>query len=104
MIRNFLLPTATLYMLSLFSCTSTQIAMTPKESGFELYINKLPERPFAEVAYIETSGAVFHRPQKLMNDMSKKAKAMGADGLIDVRYDYVFWWPYVSATAIKFTP
>lgn len=86
------------------SCTTTRIAtLTPSENEkIELYASKLPERDYLEICYIETSGAIFHTPQNLLNGLKKKATTLQADAIIDIKYDFQSWYPIASGIAVKY--
>ena len=68
----------------------------------ELFTTKIPDRNYVEISYIQTEGAVFHTPQELLNELKKKAAELQADAVINIKYDFQGWSPFVSGTAIKY--
>jgi len=85
------------FLLGLFSilffassCTSTRIATltTTESEKIELFTTKLPERDYIEICYIQTDGAIFHTPQKLLDGLKKKAIELEADAIIAIKYDF----------------
>jgi len=89
---------------SLTSCTTTRVATLSKSKNetIELFTTKLPVRSYVEIGYIQTDGAIFHTPQKLLNGLKKKAIELKADAVINIKYDFQAWYPIVSGTAIKY--
>jgi hypothetical protein len=90
-------------VLMLGSCTTTRVATWDRNEGLPSYSTQLPDRPYEEIAIIQTVGGVFHTPQHLLNGLQKKAVKLEADALIQVRYDFQFTWPVATATAIRYT-
>jgi hypothetical protein len=86
------------------SCTSTRIAALENKPGenLEIFMSKLPEKKYKEVAYLQCDGSIFHTPQHLLNGLKKKALSIKADALIQVKYDYQAWYPNASAVAIVY--
>jgi len=97
--------TITLFALIMFtSCVTVQTAPLSTTSGEpEIYMSKKPDRPYKEVAFIETSGSVFHSNKKLLKKLKEKAKKESSDGVVDVKFGYVFWWPYATGISIQYT-
>lgn len=94
-----------LLMLSLlfFGCVSTREAvLNPQNTRLEIYTSTLPQKPYTEIYYIQSDGAVFHTPQKLLSKLTEKAEILNADAIINVKYDFQGWYPIASATAIKY--
>lgn len=91
--------------LTITSCTTTRVATLTKAENetVELFTTKLPDRKYLEICYIETSGAIFHTPQNLLNGLKKKAIEIKADAVINIKYDFQGLYPIVSGTAIKYT-
>lgn len=101
---NFILFLGLFISLTMISCVTTQVAnlqRTP-EKEVEVFMTTKPTREYVELKYIQADGAIFHNSEKLMKKLSERAKKEGADAVINVRYDYQFWWPYVSGIAIKY--
>jgi len=89
----------------LFSaCITTRVAslQTSGTEHLEIYIATKPMKKYTELAYIQADGGTFHTPKQLLNKLKKKAILEGADAIIDVKYDYQYWWPYASCVAIKY--
>lgn len=85
------------------ACTTTRVASLHAEnSKVQIYVSKIPERPYYEIAYIQCDGAIFHTPQHLLNGLVKKADKLNADAIINVKYDFQSIWPVASAVAIKY--
>lgn len=91
-------------LLIFSSCTTTRIATlaTLENEEIELFTTKLPHFDYTEICYIQTDGAVFHTPQKLLNGLKEKAVDMDADAIIDIKYDFQAWYPIASGVAIKY--
>jgi hypothetical protein len=81
---------------------STQVAQLPstEKQSIPAYTTQLPAEAYQEIAFLETSGGIFHTKQQLLNKLRQKAELAGADALIAVRFGYQFWWPNVQGTAI----
>jgi hypothetical protein len=90
--------------LTITSCVTTQVANLQRTSDKEVVVftTTKPDKEYVELKYIQADGAVFHSSEKLLKKLTERAKNEGADAIINVRYDYQFWWPYVSGTAIKY--
>lgn len=91
-------------MIFVTSCVTVNLASLQRldKEGLPVYTTQIPDRNYVELFYIEASGGIFHRPEKLMSKLNEKAKAKGADALINVKFDFQYTWPIASATAIKF--
>ncbi len=73
-----------------------------KEGSPALFITKIPKNDYDEIAYIQADGSVFHTPQKLLNVIKKRAVLLGADAVINIKYDFQAWYPVASGVAIKY--
>jgi len=93
-----------LILVTASSCTTTRIAtLTATENDeIELFTTKLPQRDYVEICYIQTDGAIFHTPQKLLDGLKKKGIELKADAIIDIKYDFQAWYPVASGIAIKY--
>jgi hypothetical protein len=94
-----------LFGLSFSSCVSTyhaNLAKDSNKSSLELYMSSIPTKKYVEIAYIQADGAIFHTPQKLLNGLVKKATELNADAVIQIQYDFQFWYPVASGVAIKY--
>lgn len=95
---------ALVFGLNFTSCVSTRHASLTKDSNssVELYMSSVPTKNYVEIAYVQADGAVFHTPQKLLNGLVKKATELNADAVIQIKYDFQFWYPVASGVAIKY--
>lgn len=86
------------------ACASTRVASLTAEEGdqIDLYVTKFPERQYVELCYIQTDGTLFHTPQKLLDGLKEKGRELGADALIQIKYDFQAWYPVASGIAIKY--
>lgn len=93
-----------LLAMGLLSCSTTKVAsiQNAETKDFEVFTTKLPTKEYTELKYIKTDGSIFHGPEKLLTKLTKRAQQEGADAIINVKFDYQFWWPNVSGTAIKY--
>lgn len=84
--KNLLIIFAILLMSS--SCIVTNTAnLSAKGNDIELYATILPERDYNEISYILSEGIIKeHNPQKLLDELKKKAKELGADAVINIEY------------------
>jgi uncharacterized protein YbjQ (UPF0145 family) len=86
------------------SCVTTQVTNTKKESAndVEMFFSKKPSGEYEEIMFIQADGSVFHSSKTLIKKLKQRAKQEGCDAVIDIRFDYQFWWPNVSGIAIKY--
>ena len=92
---------AVMALLVCFGCSSTRnMSLTTQSSG--LYYSKLPERPYQEMAYVEATGSIFTSRQHLTRKLQQEQARSQGDALIQVRHDFVFWWPHASAIVVKY--
>jgi len=96
--------TILLFCLIISSCASVSVANLQRSSEKEVqvYTNKLPEKDFTEIKYIQVDGSIFHRPERLMKKLTERAKKEGADAVISVKFGYALYLPYISGIAIKY--
>lgn len=102
--KVFHLLSITFVIATLSSCVTTQVANLQRKSDkeVEVYTTSKPAKEYIELKYIQANSGIFHGPEKLLQKLIERAKKEGADAIINVHYDYQFWWPYVSGTAIKY--
>ncbi|RTQ47115.1 hypothetical protein EJV47_19655 [Hymenobacter gummosus] len=99
---KLLLPALALTAAGLTGCISTRTAPLPADGAAQVYFTRLPERPYRELAYVEATGNAFTtRPQLLRKLQQQQARLQG-DALVQVRYDFVFWWPHAGAVVVKY--
>jgi len=93
-----------LISIAITSCVSTQVANLQRSIDKEVavFTTIKPDKEYIELKYVQADGSVFHRSERLLKKLTERAKKEGADAIINVRYDYQFWWPYASGTAIKY--
>lgn len=93
-----------LVIIAFTSCVTTQVANLQKEtsSDIEIFYASQPNKEYTEIMYIQANGGVFHSPEKLIEKLKKRAKEEGADAIINIKFDYQFWWPNVSGIVIKY--
>ncbi len=86
------------------SCITTQVANNQKETAndVDLFFSQKPIKEYTEVMYIQADGSVFHGSKALIKKLKERAKKEGCDAIIDIRFDYQFWWPNASGVAIKY--
>lgn len=81
----------------LYSCVSTQTVSlqnnTDEKNAIEIYLNELnkPIKDYEIISYIEASGSVFANNNNLNKALKKKAKKLGGDAVINIKYFYIPW-------------
>lgn len=99
-----------LFVISTFgltSCYSTQLVQIQTTENIPIYYQgHLPnDKPYEIVGLLETSGWIFTSNSKLVNGMEKRAKKIGADAVIDLRFGYIphiiTGIPYAQGIAVK---
>jgi hypothetical protein len=100
----FPLVIAIFFLGFLSSCTTTRSFPTMEGSyeGIEVYTAKTPEKNFNEIQFIEVTGSWPMGTKGLMNKMIERAKALGANGLVNVRFNTISNIQSISGTAVKF--
>ncbi len=95
---------AILVLLFFTSCISTQVASFQKESSsdVEVLYSSNPNKEYSEVMYIQADGSIFSSSSSLLKKLKERGKKEGADAIINIKFDYQFWWPNVSGIAIKY--
>lgn len=93
-----------LVILLFTGCVTTQVANFQMEtsSDIEIFYASHPNKEYAEIMYIQADGGVFHSSAKLLEKLKERGKEEGADAIVNVQFDYQFWWPNVSGIAIKY--
>lgn len=72
------------------SCASTQVArFSSDKDDLPVYSATVPDRPFTETVYFETTGSILHSKKALMRTLKRKAKKENVDALIKVRFYYI---------------
>ncbi len=99
--KNFL-PLAGLGLMLLSGCASARLTPLPEPGAARVFFSQLPSRPYQEVAHVEYTGSIFSsRTQLLRRLQERQTKAQG-DALVQVRYDFVLWYPHASGIVIKY--
>ena len=86
--------------LALAACASvhTQVVQLgtphayPPSQAVEVLLHK-PDRPYTEIALIESRGEVGASEVDLLNDAREKAKALGADAIVRTEVDRIYHEP-----------
>lgn len=92
------------FIFCLSGCVTVSVANLQRTSQKEIpvYMVKMPDKEYTELNYLQADGTVFTTHEKLLKKLTEKAKKQGADAVINVKYGYVFWIPFVTGVAIKY--
>lgn len=103
-IRAFVIqPVARLLVVGVASgCVSGRQAPLPADAS--VFVSRLPARPYREVAYVEATGSVLATRTQLLRRLQAQCTRLGGDALVQVRFDFVFWWPHAGAVVIVYQP
>jgi len=87
--------------------TQSAYLQSSKESkDIEVFMTKLPDKPYEEIIYIESSGSVFHTQKALLKKLKQRAEKENADAIVNVKFSYIPWVlmsiPMVDGIAIKY--
>ena len=106
MIMKTIVKLISVFAITLFMCSCATVTVVSLQStgekNIEIYTTKLPSQTYSEIKFIQVSGSIFHGPDRLLKKLTERAKKEGADAVINVKYDYQFWWPNVSGTLVKY--
>lgn len=86
-----------LSIIFLNSCVSTQTVSLQynidEKNAIEIYLDELnkPLKDYEIISYIEASGSVFASKNHLNTALKKKAKELGGDAVINIKYYYIPW-------------
>ncbi|MFD2722148.1 hypothetical protein ACFST9_25755 [Hymenobacter monticola] len=83
-------------------CASSRLTPLAPDAAAGIYFSQLPTRPYREVAHVEATGSVFTRRAQLLRQLQRRQAQVQGDALVQVRYDFVFWWPHASALVVKY--
>jgi hypothetical protein len=104
--RNYIKHFSLVLILSTFylsSCVTSQTvnltALTANQNP--VYFTQKPNRPYTEIRHITVEGSVFNSNEAMMKKLISKAKAEGADALVDVKVTYQYTWPRIIGVAVK---
>ncbi|TYZ05754.1 hypothetical protein FY528_20950 [Hymenobacter lutimineralis] len=84
------------------SCASSRLTPLAPETATRVYFSQLPARPYREVGHVEATGSIFTSRPQLLRQLQQRQAQMQGDALVQVRYDFVLWWPHASALIIKY--
>lgn len=91
------------------SCVTTQsVYLQPSKDKKEVdvFMTKIPDRPYEEIAFIDVSGSVFHGSKSLLKNLKQRAAKENADAIIHVKFTYIPWVlmsiPAAEGVAIKY--
>ena len=100
--KNLLYLTLLSAGLSLGGCATARFTPLADPATTNVYFSTMPDRPYREIGFVEYEGTIFsHREQLLKRLVERKAMVHG-DAIIQVRFDYEFWWPRASGIIIKY--
>ena len=101
---RLIMPSLVIIVIMTACGATTRIAslIPPESEKLELFTTKLPDKEYTEIAYIQADGSILHTPQHLLNGLKKKAIALNADAIINIKYDFQAWYPLASGTAVKY--
>lgn len=93
-----------LVIFSITSCVTTQVANLQRKttSDIEIYYASQPSKEYTEIMYIQADGSIFHSSEKLLQKLKDRGKTEGADAIVNITFNYQFWWPNVSGVAVKY--
>lgn len=89
-------------VVGLASCSSSRVTTFSEPNTTTTYYTKLPERTYRELGFVEATGSIFTSRAQLLKQLQKQQTKLQGDALVQVRYDFVFWWPHASAVVVKF--
>ncbi|MDB6125665.1 MAG: hypothetical protein JWQ71_4658 [Pedosphaera sp.] len=81
------------------------VAYTPKPASYEMPILQRNEvaRPFKDIGQVSALGGTYAMQRDMYKAIRSKARAIGADALVDVHYSDARLYPDIIATAITYT-
>lgn len=91
------------------SCITTHTAYfksSKDKKEIEVFMTKLPDMPYEEIAFINASGSIFHGSKSLLRNLKQRAEQENADAIINVKFTYIPWVlvsiPAVEGVAVKY--
>lgn len=66
-----------------------------------VYLTQKPDRPYTEIRHITVEGTLFNSNEAMMKKLISRAKAEGADALVEVKVMYQYTWPRIVGVAVK---
>lgn len=88
--------------LNLGGCASARLTPLTDQGTTSVFFSKAPDRPYREVAHVESTGSIFSSRSALLRKLQQQQTKAQGDALVQVRYDYQFWWPHASAIVVKY--
>ena len=96
-----LFKTLVLLLLLASGCASVRSTALTEQPG-TMFFSKTPDRPYREIAYVETTGNIFTSRAHLLKKLQQQQARLQGDALVQVRQDFVFWWPHAGALVVKY--
>ena len=98
-----------LLSVTFVSCVSTSVTniqRTSSSDNIQVYISKIPDKPFEEIAHLASAGSIFHSEKALLKKLKAKAVKENADAIINLKFGFIPWLfvsiPMVEGTTIKY--
>ena len=82
-------------------CTASR-PTTFGDQSHTVFFTKLPQQPYREIGYVEYVGSIFDGRQRLLGRLQKQQAKVQGDALVQVQYDFVLWYPRVSAVVVRY--
>ena len=93
--------TAAALLLLASGCASVRSISLAEQPG-TVFFSKMPDRPYRELAFVETTGSVFTSRAYLLKKLQQQQARLQGDALVQVRQDFMFWYPHASAVVVKY--
>jgi hypothetical protein len=87
------------------NCTSSRTVPISENryDGMEIFTSNVPlGRDYQEVRIIKVTGGWLSGPRTKMNRLVRQAKRVGANGLVDVKYEIIDGKNRLTGTAVRF--
>lgn len=91
-----------LLLLPLAGCTAARVSPLTTSAAPTAFFSTVPARTYQEVAFVEYTGSVFASRAQLLRRLQQRQAQLQGDALVQVRYDFVFWWPHASAIVVRY--
>ena len=92
---------AAVLLLLASGCASVRSTSLAEQPG-TVFFSKMPDRPYRELAYVETTGSIFTNRAYLLKKLQQQQTHLQGDALVQVRQDFMFWYPHASAIVVKY--
>lgn len=94
-------------MNSCVTTHTTYFKSSKDKKEIEVFMTKLPDTPYEEIAFIDASGSIFHGSKSLLRNLKQRAEKENADAIINVKFTYIPWFlvsiPAIEGVAVKYT-